>query len=114
MRVPVAVRYMYADEQHVSACADHDPADMYVESADMRYERGEMMEEYQKPKLAQCPFCGGIADLRWDDDDHYLMWVECGRCGARGPRTCSADLYDEFRLNAVIEAVNLWNKRWVF
>jgi len=69
------------------------------------------MEEYKKPELARCPFCGGIADLRWDDDDHYLMWIECARCKARGPKTCSVDLYDEFRLDAVIEAINSWNMR---
>ena len=63
------------------------------------------------PVLAKCPFCGGVADLRFDSDSEYRMWIECNTCHARGPKTCSADLYDEYKLKAVIEAVNKWNER---
>lgn len=69
-----------------------------------------MIVDYEKPKLEYCPFCGGYPDLRFDEK-HYSYWIECDRCGARGPKSCSADFYEERRLEAVIEAVNNWNAR---
>lgn len=47
-------------------------------------------------KLEPCPFCGGKGAL---EAGHFLTWVACLSCCARGPVASRA------------EAIRLWNTR---
>lgn len=59
-----------------------------------------------------CPFCGQEADLRGNGlgpGVPYVVWIECTKCQATGPRVYTEDDYEA----AVRKAVHRWNIRSV-
>lgn len=38
---------------------------------------------------SDCPFCG-TGDEVWQEGSGIIKWIECNRCGSRGPMTLSA------------------------
>lgn len=59
-------------------------------------------------KIERCPHCGGVADLTWDDE---RIWVECLGCRAKGPSYSGCMSCVQTGADAVVMAVDDWNKR---
>lgn len=66
------------------------------------------MQTMDRPTLERCPYCGYQADLEWDDDE---IWVECRGCYARGPAFGRGISDARTKVDAMVKAINGWNKR---
>ena len=69
------------------------------------------------PKIEDCPFCGCTADIAikvvdkiGDEVSSGEAYVECNNCFAKGPVEDLNVMEGQF-LDAIINAVNRWNKR---
>lgn len=63
-----------------------------------------LIPEPDKPRIRQCPFCGGIAHLvnsASDEGQPTQSWVTCGECNAESPSGCDGGDY----------AIAHWNRR---
>lgn len=56
--------------------------------------------------LKQCPFCGGLAEIKIKYLSPEVVWAECEICNARSD-SFKANIYS----SAIDDAVGAWNKR---
>ncbi len=62
-----------------------------------------MKIENVEEELKDCPFCGGTAELIYDEEDHPFVYkVFCLKC------CCKTDSYS---YSEFIPAIRIWNSR---
>ena len=82
------------------------------------------MQKNDFPKLRECPFCGGNAELRVQEVKYGVCgaWVYCTKCKAKTnymnthktvlhKGSLSTPLTPESRANGIKKAVEAWNRR---
>jgi hypothetical protein len=69
------------------------------------------MNDGKNLSLLPCPFCGGSAMIKYDDEWYYGAWyVSCCRCGARSGVECE-EIDDESNDQARGRCADSWNAR---
>ena len=65
-----------------------------------------------KTKLKSCPFCGAEGDQAWQHSHHTNNVVECGECGATGPKLKVLDGPNEIEYPTISQAQEWYMKMW--